>query len=120
MDTPGSSPLDIAEMRRRLDDDDALIADVISLFLDSVPPRMTALQEALEAGDRPRLKREAHSLKGAGGNLAATPFVSLSASLEAMSETASLDALRGALAALAAEGRRLADALTRLQGGAAA
>ncbi len=49
----------------RVENDAALLREVLSLFLDETPRIVRTLRAALEAGDAPRLSRSAHELKGA-------------------------------------------------------
>lgn len=47
--------------------DDADMKAIISLFVDELPKRTLAMQEAISQGDRERLRMLAHRLKGAAG-----------------------------------------------------
>jgi HPt (histidine-containing phosphotransfer) domain-containing protein len=53
------------------DGDPELLLDLIQMFLDDGPSKVTAVTEGLAAGDFEKMERAAHSLKGSSGNLGA-------------------------------------------------
>lgn len=53
------------------DGDPELLLDLIQMFLDDGPSKVTAVMEGLAAGDFEKMERAAHSLKGSSGNLGA-------------------------------------------------
>jgi two-component system sensor histidine kinase/response regulator len=110
-------PLDIAEMRRRLGDDEALIADVVILFLEDYASRLDALQTAVDAGDAARIRRIAHAIGGSAANLAAISVVDAAGELEAMSGAGDAQGIAIGFEALVAEVKRLAAALSGLDPG---
>ncbi len=72
---PGASPAEAAasgppliwncnEALKRLDGDEALLRELIQVFLDEVPQQLAKLQHALETGDLETIERSAHSIKG--------------------------------------------------------
>jgi HPt (histidine-containing phosphotransfer) domain-containing protein len=63
---------DRAAFLARVDGDVELMQELVSLFLDDCPQRMTCLREALDCGDSEALAKAAHNLKGAVGNLCAS------------------------------------------------
>jgi HPt (histidine-containing phosphotransfer) domain-containing protein len=54
-----------------------LLDELIELFLADVPPRLTALRTAVEAGDAHSVERIAHALKGSCANMGAVGMVAL-------------------------------------------
>ncbi len=48
-----------------------MLAEVLQLFLEEVPPRMDRLRNACAAGNIEEVHRAAHSLKGSAGNIGA-------------------------------------------------
>lgn len=48
-----------------------VLAEVLTMFLDEVPPRIDRLRNALTAGNIEEVHRAAHSLKGSAGNIGA-------------------------------------------------
>jgi HPt (histidine-containing phosphotransfer) domain-containing protein len=60
-----------------------LIHELIALFEEDVPVRLTALQKALDASDAPGAMMEAHQLKGALSSLGLARFAELAAQIEA-------------------------------------
>ena len=58
----------LAELRQ-LDASYSLLSTLITHFLEDVPTRLAALQEALQQGDGRALARVAHELNGSSGNL---------------------------------------------------
>jgi HPt (histidine-containing phosphotransfer) domain-containing protein len=53
------------------DGDPDLLLDLIQMFLDDSPSKVSAVREGLEAGDFEKAERAAHSLKASSGNLGA-------------------------------------------------
>jgi two-component system, sensor histidine kinase and response regulator len=83
-----SSPrqFDISDMRRRLGNNDALIADVLRMFIEIHPQQMAGLSSAIGSGRADAVRSSAHSLKGCAGNLSAAGVVQASAALERAAE----------------------------------
>ena len=109
--------LDLARMRERLGDDEALVADVIRLFLDDYPMRLDAIAAAIQARDPVRLRRAAHALKGSASALSAQGVAEAARALEAIGEAGDLALADHRFAALVAEAERLAAALREFQTG---
>lgn len=59
-----------------------LIHELITLFQEDVPPRLTLLQRALCAQDAQQTMMEAHQLKGALSNLGLVRFAELASRIE--------------------------------------
>lgn len=64
--------------------EDDLLAELIDLFLQDAPTRVTAIREAVELGNWAALAERAHSLKGSCASLGAVHMADLCARLEAM------------------------------------
>jgi two-component system, sensor histidine kinase and response regulator len=91
---PNGSPLEpiaIEDMRRRLCDDDELVADVTRMFLDDCPGRMAEIKAAVAARDHWTLRVTAHALKGAASNLSAGPVAQCADALEQLALGDSVD-----------------------------
>lgn len=108
-------PLDVAEMRQQLGDDEGLVADVIALFLADHPHRVAAIRAAVGARDTDQIRRASHTLKGAAGNLSASRVVQVASELEARGASGDLRDVDDLLAALVQEVNRLTAALVELQ-----
>jgi CheY-like chemotaxis protein/HPt (histidine-containing phosphotransfer) domain-containing protein len=94
---------DRAALRERLDNDDALIEEIIRIFAADAPGHITGLRDAAHAGDMAQARRTAHALKGSSANSGAV-------ALSATARAAELAAADGDLARL---DRALADIDTR-------
>jgi HPt (histidine-containing phosphotransfer) domain-containing protein len=99
--------LDIADMRRRLGDDEALIADLLGLFLEDCAARMQAISAAVASGQLDAVRRGAHQLKGSAANLAAGGAVEAAGTLESMAERGEADAIDAQFARLTLEVEQL-------------
>jgi HPt (histidine-containing phosphotransfer) domain-containing protein len=53
------------------DGDPELLTDLIQMFLEDGPSKVSAVSEGVAAGDFEKAERAAHSLKGSSGNLGA-------------------------------------------------
>jgi HPt (histidine-containing phosphotransfer) domain-containing protein len=102
----------VDEMRRRLGDDE-LVADVIALFLDDCPARLTQVEAAVAARDGEAIRIAAHALRGAALNVCATTVAECAWTLEEMAGRGPIDAVAAdaAWARLEDESARLVEAL---------
>jgi two-component system, sensor histidine kinase and response regulator len=110
--------VDRAELMERLDGDQVLLADVIAIFLDDCPRRLTAIKAAVDQGNAERIEAAAHALKGAAGNLSAAGLFDAAQTLERIGAEGRLSAAEPAWRLLAMEAANVMDALHRFEGGA--
>lgn len=73
------------------------MTELIDLFRNTTPPRLDALQSALDAGDAAAAVEEAHALKGAAGVLGLTPLHQLFSEMEADAQCGDIDAVQQVL-----------------------
>ena len=85
-----SAAMDMTALLDRLGGDMALTADVIAVFLEDGPGRVTAIGDAVSDLDAGRLRTAAHALKGAAGNVGATPLFEAARRLEQIGATGDL------------------------------
>jgi len=52
-------------------DNDEFLREIVGIFLEDTPQRITELEQSLKAGDLPKFTRAAHSIKGSSANLGA-------------------------------------------------
>ena len=90
----------LAELRQH---DLSLLSTLITLFLETVPTRMAALQDALQQGDSEALARVAHELNGSSGNLGIWNMRKLCIELQALGKTKDLSQAGALLAQLVSE-----------------
>jgi two-component system sensor histidine kinase/response regulator len=83
---------DADALRRRLCDDQGLMDDVILLFLEDLPIRLAAIQDALTRGSASELRAAAHALKGAAANLSALALCQAADELERVGAESRMDA----------------------------
>ncbi len=76
-----SQPADLEELVNRLGGDRACLAELIDIFLDDARARTDEVRR--EEGNLAALRRVAHTLKGAAGNLCAMAASRAAAQLEA-------------------------------------
>jgi two-component system sensor histidine kinase/response regulator len=65
---PASTVLDLSGALARLGGDEQLYADMVQFLREDSPSLLNELQTGLSAGDAPRVRRAAHSLKGLVAN----------------------------------------------------
>jgi CheY-like chemotaxis protein len=80
--SPGGDVLDWTTARASVQGDEALLAEIISIFLEESPAMLDAVRSALDAGDAARLRISAHTLKGAVVHFGAAAAVSAAAKVE--------------------------------------
>ncbi len=102
--TPAApTSLNVNELMERIDHDTELLAELAEIFRGDYPVQLAGARRALDDQDPEALRRYAHALKGALGNLAAKSASCLAASLEDMGKTGDLGDAEMTLAQLQAE-----------------
>jgi two-component system, sensor histidine kinase and response regulator len=114
---PGSqsAAIDREAALRRVEGDEALLADLANLFSDESPRMLSAIQEAIADKNGEALERAAHSLKGSVATFAARPAVELALKLERQGRANELDDAARVFGLLSTEIERVKSALTLLQ-----
>ena len=67
-----------------------VFAEIAGVYVQTTPADLTALNEALAAGDLVRLRKRAHALKGASANIGARGLWALCQELETSADPADL------------------------------
>ncbi len=83
-------PLDLETALPRFDGDKEFFSEVLQEFLDYAPKQLKILDEAVKKSDAKLVEREAHSIKGAAGNLSAKRLANLALKLELLGRTGDL------------------------------
>jgi CheY-like chemotaxis protein len=104
---------DVVALRRRLSGDEELMTEVIRLFLDDLPMRLAAINDAVTRGDAAALRASAHALKGAAGNLSAVGLFDAARALERIGADSRLAAADAAWRQLSVEAGTIVDVLRR-------
>ncbi len=73
-------------------DNDEFLREIVGIFLDDTPRRITELEHSLSARDMTKFSRAAHSIKGSSSNLGASR---LRAAAEAIEHHAKAQGLEG-------------------------
>jgi HPt (histidine-containing phosphotransfer) domain-containing protein len=110
-----ASDVDRIAILERMNGDEALVSDVIRLFLDDCPARLRAIKAAVDARDGEAIRLEAHGLKGAAGNLSATGLFDAAQILERIGAEARLDAAEAAWRLLSIEAIQALDTLREFE-----
>ncbi|MBA3886269.1 MAG: response regulator [Acidobacteria bacterium] len=95
----------------RVSGDAALMAEVIALFLDDCPNRLTAIRDAVTDRNADALRAAAHALRGAAGNLGAIALAEAASVAERVGAEARMDAAEGAWRQVSAEATLVIDLL---------
>ena len=104
---------DAAALRRRVDGNDAILREVIGLFLEDCPARLAAIERAIKQRDAEALRQAAHALKGSAANVSAVRLADAASVLERIGADSRLDAAVGAWQQLSVETTHAIDALRR-------
>jgi PAS domain S-box-containing protein len=105
---------DRAALLTRLEGDAELLDELIGLFLEDCPQRLTSVHDALARGDMEDLAQVAHTLKGAAGNLCAPLVQDAAKHLEAAARQGDVQAASDVFIRLEQEVTRLEAELTAL------
>lgn len=108
--------VDLTEALTRVDGDRELLTTLVGLFLERIPRAVTAMQEALAAGDARTLERTAHSLRGSAAIFSAHAVVAAAEKLEFAGRDAALDEAPPLLADLESHLTRMTPELQALTG----
>jgi HPt (histidine-containing phosphotransfer) domain-containing protein len=76
--------LDRSRLLDEFGDDPAVLAELLAVFLEHIPPLLDAICGALQEGDCPAVARHAHSLKGASSTYGALRLAHVAGALEAL------------------------------------
>jgi signal transduction histidine kinase/CheY-like chemotaxis protein len=106
--------IDRAAALARLNHDPDLLQELAQTFLDDAPRMLQDVRAAVAAADAPKLRRAAHSLKGAVGIFTEGGAYQAALALEALGQAANLSGAARMLATLEKELQRLYPALARL------
>ena len=116
-DVPAASPrpssFDRAAVLERLVGDEQLLSDIIQLFLEDCPARLTAIKAAIDQRNTANLCRETHALRGAAGNLSAVGLVEAAQILERLGTEGRLDDLDAAWRRVSDEAAHVLDTLSQ-------
>jgi signal transduction histidine kinase/CheY-like chemotaxis protein len=108
---PGTAIFDAGALRHRLSGSESLMTEVIHVFIEDLPARLTAIKTAATARDRDALQSAAHALKGAAANLAADRLAAAASVLERVAVASHFEAADAACRQLSVEAAHLLDAL---------
>ncbi|MGB3092405.1 MAG: Hpt domain-containing protein, partial [Candidatus Zixiibacteriota bacterium] len=100
-------PIDLEAALDRFDGDKEFLTNMLQEFLDSASGQLETLKKAVEREDAELIEREAHSIKGAAGNLGATGIADVSLKLELLGRKANLSGASEVIAKLKTEFKRL-------------
>lgn len=62
--------------------DDPDLGEIVEMFVDEMPERVTLIQQLLDASDWEGVRRAAHQLKGSAGSHGFTPISPVAAAVE--------------------------------------
>jgi len=83
-------PIDLETALSRFDGDKKFFREMLQEFLKHAPEQLKTLGDAAKKGNAELVEREAHSIKGAAGNLGAKGIAHLSLKLELLGRTGNL------------------------------
>jgi HPt (histidine-containing phosphotransfer) domain-containing protein len=101
-------------MMQRMMDDESLATAVLAAFLEDMPRQLARLQKMLtNEGDAAACGRQAHSIKGAAGNVGGERFRQLAACMEKAADRGDWEKARGEWARLHSGFTALKEAIQR-------
>jgi HPt (histidine-containing phosphotransfer) domain-containing protein len=108
------SPIDKDALFELVDEDPEFLGSLVDTFLRDCTAYMDDIRTAVEQGDAEALRREAHGLKGASGNMQAEGTEGAARRLEDIGRSGDLEQAPEALRELEEEVDRLIPALESL------
>jgi len=107
---------DKAKLMSMVDHDEELLREIIALFMDNFPQKISEIKAAIADNNNEELMKAAHALKGAVGNFAARPAFEAAGRLEASGAKGDMSAVTKHFEALQTEIEKLKVALEGLLG----
>jgi len=95
-----TAPVELKRLRDIFGDEHEALCDTLSLFLEMMHSKLTALEAAIIAGDHQTMKNVAHDIKGSSSNIGADELARLSRQLEHAAQSAKDTLVHTAHAAL--------------------
>ena len=115
--SPVIDPDTIASLRElNPGDNDEFLREIVGIFFEDTPRRLTELDDSLAAGDVPKFTRAAHSIKGSSGNVGAMALREVAGALEQQTKKDGLGQVAAPLAELKAQFGRARDELAKIIG----
>jgi HPt (histidine-containing phosphotransfer) domain-containing protein len=93
-----------------------VLEEVLKLFLEEAPARLSKLRNAWEARDIQSVQRMAHSLKGSAGNIGATALFEICKQLDSAGRPAVVVDTGSLIDALDTEYRKVEEEIHRITG----
>jgi HPt (histidine-containing phosphotransfer) domain-containing protein len=101
-------------LQDQLGDDEEGFQEILALFLKTVPGNIESLAEAVRKKDAPLIRRLAHSLKGASGNVGALKISQTAKHIEQGSKEGDLNQADEFLKYLREDFRAFQEAVSRI------
>ena len=98
---------DLAELLERVDHDQNLLRELLTIFKEDFPRTMQSLESAIGAADLKNASRLSHTLKGMLSSLGGRRTATAAARLEELAAAGETAGLKGAFAALEQEAASL-------------
>ena len=95
-------------------DNDEFLREIVGIFLEDTPRRITELEQGLAGKDPLSFTRAAHSIKGSSSNLGALALRAVAERLELQSKQSGLTGVESLLAELKSEFARAAAELSQI------
>jgi HPt (histidine-containing phosphotransfer) domain-containing protein len=109
---PGEAPLDMDKLWEMAMYDEGLLKELIRLFLDDAPGRISSLRRAIANNEPQTVGVISHGLRGASQSMTADKLGELFNTLEALGETGSMDGAEELIGEVEMEFDRLRDFLS--------
>ena len=95
----------------RLQGDTGLFTEIVRMFLEDCPARLSALEEAVQARDPERIRTSAHTLKGVAGSLSAKGLCDAARAIEERGARMQLDGIEEQWRSVSVEAAEVMDIL---------
>jgi CheY-like chemotaxis protein/HPt (histidine-containing phosphotransfer) domain-containing protein len=112
VEEPDTQVFDKAGMMARLMGDEDLARRVVAVFLEDIPRQIEVLKGYREAGDVASAELQAHSIKGASGNVGGEALRAVAFELEKAAKASNLESITARLPELEIQFARLKESLS--------
>lgn len=97
----------------RLCDDEELVSEVVSVYLEDTPHQIETLKHAQSSGDQDQIVRQGHTIKGASSNVSALRMRQIAYEIEKAGKNGELGIVSELVGELEAQFRALQDYLSK-------
>jgi two-component system sensor histidine kinase/response regulator len=88
---PDNAGFDFTVLSEQLMNDESMIKEIITVFLEDTPNEIKSIRNAISLKDAEKVRNAAHSIKGAAGSIGASSLQELARQLESAGKNSDIE-----------------------------